>query len=339
MLTKHWKTYTLIALVVVLSAGAVEASLRTNPLSHPPRVTRALGAEQLEKLEPSIVASMSAPCSVVSAQSDMLVACGKDLGLVTLVRADDGDEYVQRGRVALPGPPLAVEVQDDVVAVACAWAGTAFIDISRPELPVTLGTVPSGSSARSVVMRGPYAYVADWDSGLQVISLEIPAQPQVVTYANTPGHSYDVAVKGTRAFVADFEGGVRVFDISDPLKPKASGAWQTMTAATGISTKEQLVFVADEQRGLFTVDITNAAAPQILSDIRTEVAAHDVEMSGRTALVSDLAGGVSLVDLSDPRAPRDLGRTQIGGSVVGVSPLRDVVYLASGKLLVAEVPR
>ncbi|MEW6041214.1 MAG: hypothetical protein AB1633_06800, partial [Elusimicrobiota bacterium] len=50
--------------------------------------------------------------------------------------------------------------------------------------------------ACGVAISGNYAYVADWDSGLQVIDIANPASPQLVGSYDTPDWANSVAISG-----------------------------------------------------------------------------------------------------------------------------------------------
>jgi len=326
------------AIVVLLCVAAAEAAVRTNPITHPPRVTRELGAPGLVTLRPSVAASLSAPCAIVATQGELTVVAGEQLGFATLV-PDSSGVLRETARLDLPGPPMAIALSGDTAAVACAWGGTVFFDVSKPSSPSLIGAVPCASSARAVSLAGDHAYVADWDSGMQVIRLVSGIKPQSITFANTPGHAYDVAVNGSKAYIADFEGGVRVFDITNPFRPATVGSWAMMPSATGVTAIGSTVYVVDEQKGLFVVDVADIETPKVLSEVRTEVSARKIEVLGDVAFISDPAGGVTLLDVSEPRGVRNLGRTQIGATVVGVAPQNGRAYLAAGHLLVAETPR
>lgn len=338
-MTPRWRTIAILGtLAVLLLAAAAEAIVRTNPLTHPPRAARIIGSRTLESPHTRRVATLSGPVSVVAPGLTSLVAAGDLTGLVAVAPTAAG-RLAMAGSARLPAAPQGIAVKGDTAAVACAWQGTAFYDVSEPETPTLLTVVPSGSSARSVTFAGDFAYVADWNSGLQIISIEDTSSPAVVTFADTPGHAYDVAVVGERAYVADFEGGVRVFDIRHPDDPRPAGAWQTMPNPTGIAASGRYVYVVDEQRGLFVVDVKDPRAPRILADVACEVAPADLIVVRDRVVVSDLAGGVSLFDVSDPKAPAPLGRTQLAQGKVGLGARGSTVYFAAGRLLSAEVGR
>ena len=86
-----------------------------------------------------------------------------------------------------------------------------------------IGSVDTPGYARSVTVVGTTAYVADNNSGLQVIDVSTPASPQIIGSVATPGHAYDVTVVGTTAYVADNNSGLQVIDVSNPASTAVRG--------------------------------------------------------------------------------------------------------------------
>jgi hypothetical protein len=80
---------------------------------------------------------------------------------------------------------------------------------------VTIGSIDTPSSARSVSIAGNVALVSDYNSGLQAIDVSDPAHPALLGFWNTPSRAYGAGVVGSLAFVAGYEAGLQVVDISD----------------------------------------------------------------------------------------------------------------------------
>jgi DNA-binding beta-propeller fold protein YncE len=59
-----------------------------------------------------------------------------------------------------------------------------------------------------VAVAGAYAYVADYEAGLQIIDVSDPAAPVRVGGYDTSGGAYGVAVAGRYVYVADDGGGL-----------------------------------------------------------------------------------------------------------------------------------
>ena len=93
--------------------------------------------------------------------------------------------------------------------------------------------------AFGVAVAGNYAYVADDEAGLRVISIADPAHPSEVGYYVTPGDAYGVAVAGNYAYVADFAAGLRVIEfyggvgVEEGRQLTANSSRPTTTIARG----------------------------------------------------------------------------------------------------------
>lgn len=102
--------------------------------------------------------------------------------------------------------------------------------------PLLIGSYDTPGSANDVYVSGDYAYVADWDSGLQIIDISNPASPVPVGSYDTPGSALDVYVLGNYAYVADgWNSGLLIIDVSDPASPVFVGSYET----TGYVTSER----------------------------------------------------------------------------------------------------
>jgi hypothetical protein len=109
-----------------------------------------------------------------------------------------------------------------LLAAAVAWcsAGITFAQcvVYRDSLHWVAG-VDTPSFAWSVAVSGGYAFVADFDSGMQVIDVSVPDNPRIVGHVDTPGVGNGVPVAGAYAYVAD---GWYGFDVIDLHNPRAS---------------------------------------------------------------------------------------------------------------------
>jgi hypothetical protein len=73
-----------------------------------------------------------------------------------------------------------------------------------------VGSVDTPDYASGVAVAGAYAYVADVESGLQVIDISVPESPAIVGAVDTPGEARRVAVAGNYAYVADGGSGLQI---------------------------------------------------------------------------------------------------------------------------------
>lgn len=96
-----------------------------------------------------------------------------------------------------------------------AWWDTVAGEIKLfPFVPTLAGGYDTPGDAWGVFVSGNRAFVADYDSGLQVIDISTPtSRPFEVGSYDTPDHAWGVFVSGDHAFVADWGSGLQVFRV------------------------------------------------------------------------------------------------------------------------------
>jgi hypothetical protein len=85
--------------------------------------------------------------------------------------------------------------------------------------PTLVGNYDTFGYAYGVQVVGNYAYVADRDSGLQIIDISNPTTPTLKGNYDTSGYAWGVQVVGNYAYVADGYSGLQIIDISNPSTP------------------------------------------------------------------------------------------------------------------------
>jgi hypothetical protein len=239
-----------------------------------------------------------------------------------------------------PGHAVDVDADGSLAVVVEYDFGCHVVDISEPESPRLLGSVPTSCAAQSVALDGQLAYVACFRDGLTVIDLEDPTQPTRIGDLDTPGMAYGVAAEGGRVYLADFMGGLRIVDVSRPHKPREIGAVTGLTWATDVSVDGRWAYVTDGRKGLSVIDVVNPKKPVEVTVIADDGTATDlrshVEVAGNQLLVVN--DRLWMADLSEPDRPRYTDQHPIGGGAVGLAAdgSRSVVAQAGGDLAVFE---
>ncbi|WP_196803242.1 cadherin domain-containing protein, partial [Dolichospermum circinale] len=111
--------------------------------------------------------------------------------------------------------------------------------------------------AQGVQVVSNYAYVADGESGLQIIDISNPSTPTRKGNYDTSGYAYDVQVVGNYAYVADAYSGLQIIDISNPTNPTRKGNYDTSGYARGVQVVGNYAYVADNDGGLKIIDVSN----------------------------------------------------------------------------------
>ena len=77
-----------------------------------------------------------------------------------------------------------------------------IINITNPSRPILTGYCSTPGNAKGVAIVGNYAYVADWDSGLQVVDISDPAHPALIANYDTQKYAL-----------------IEILDVTDPFNP------------------------------------------------------------------------------------------------------------------------
>jgi len=114
---------------------------------------------------------------------------------------------------ALAGPCFATFTVGDYCYMG---GGGRFIvmDVTDPTHPTEVGHCYVTGLIRDIYIVGDYAYVADGDSGLQIIDISTPSAPSLTGTYNTGGSAaHRVDVSGDYAYLVDGSG-LRIIDVS-----------------------------------------------------------------------------------------------------------------------------
>lgn len=165
------------------------------------------------------------------------------------------------------------------------------------------------SGARMVKTLGHYAYIVSDKTGLNVINLDNPTEPQFI-YQSPAG-----ALRGARAveiqlryaFVLDREG-LKVFDVTDKENPRlVPGATVRLEDARNLHVSRTYAYIAAGRQGLVIVDVQNPEAPVVLDYDRSQVPlndTYDVAVAATNvsffAYVADGRNGLRIVRLVEP---------------------------------------
>ena len=106
-------------------------------------------------------------------------------------------------------------------------------------------------------MSGNYAYVADFEAGLQVIDVRNPANCVRVGGYNTRELSFGVAVAGNYAYVADDAGGLEVIDVRNPTNCVRVGGYATRYAAESVAVSGNYAYMTEGTSGLQVIDVSD----------------------------------------------------------------------------------
>ena len=210
-----------------------------------------------------------------------------------------------------------------------------------------IGGCDTPGEAFSVALSGNYAYVADGDSGLRVISIADPAHPAELGHCDTPGWAHGVAVSGSHTYVADYDSGLRVVSVADPAHPVEVGHFDTPGLACGVAVNGDRAYVASDTAGLRIISVADPAHPVEVGHYNTQDEACGIVVRGDTAHVASIDQGYTAISAIDPANPvavggffmfhsRTLGGVAVSGSYAYIthdSLGLAVISITSGQLV------
>jgi len=193
-------------------------------------------------------------------------------------------------------------------AYVCAWtSGLRIVDVSNPVLPVEVGHCDT-DSARTVVIDGNYAYLAD-QGEMRVIDISDPANPFNV--GRWPSHYYaeGVDVFSHYAIVADGTT-QRIIDVSDPTNPNQVGCFDQWGYAYCVEVVGEYAYVA-EHGGLRVIDIADPTNPLEVGHYYDTTSVHIswwVEKVGKYLYTVDYLHGLQVVEFYGEEVGVEEGR-------------------------------
>jgi hypothetical protein len=220
-------------------------------------------------------------------------------------------------------------VYRDSIETNANWDSTAGLTTMWPFETSLAGSVYTPYEAHGVAISGDYAYVGDFQSGLQVIDISDPANPTIVGSYNTPGDAWGVAIAGDYAYVAD-DGGLQVIDISDPTSPTFAGSYTTPGSAIDVAISGDYAFVTDYYQGVQVIDIADPSSPSLAGTYNTPDRAYGIDIAGDLAFVADSFTGLVILDISDPTNPDTVRICDTPSDANGVDVAGDYAYVADG---------
>ncbi len=183
---------------------------------------------------------------------------------------------------------------------------------------------------QDIVIVDRYAYVVDEITGLVIVDIVNPEEPQIVGICGAPDQSNAVAVSGNYAYVADARCGLRIIDISDPAEPVEVGRLETGQSTKTVAIIGNYAYVGVYNNGIYIVDIADPTNPVEVNFVLQGIYADEIEIAGDYAYFVDNGTELTVVDVSNPEQPVVVGSLEIGHSVYSVSISGDYAAVSKG---------
>jgi hypothetical protein len=204
---------------------------------------------------------------------------------------------------------FGIYVEGDVAYIA-GETGLTITDVGDPEHPEIIGSFYDGGVNRNVRIRGSYAYVTDYEDGLEIVDISDLSNPVMVGRYSL-GDTRGVEVAGDIAYVTSPGTGLRVLNISNPADPEMIKRVTGTGSAANICVHDDRIYLGCYTQGVRIASITDPLNPKVTGDFSAGIREASGVYGDEDLLfvVDQTRGGdVILLDVSDLEAPRELAR-------------------------------
>jgi len=192
-----------------------------------------------------------------------------------------------------------------------------------------------------VAYANDLVYVCTWVSGLQIVDVSDPQEPNVIGYWDE-GYAFYVTVEGNYAYVLDGDG-LRIIDISDPEDIECVGFYENAPMGDGgtpqVVIHGEYAYISDMDGDLRIVDIGNPESPEEIAVFDMEPGITITTISGDYLYVRYLAQwednrrsyNFGVINISDPVNPVEIGSCETPSDFGDVEISGDYAFAAAGR--------
>jgi len=200
-------------------------------------------------------------------------------------------------------------------------------DISTPETPKLLSTIPRhSSSVFHLFLSGSRLYALG--SSLDIYDVSDVENPEYIGGFETEGDC--IFVKDTQVFLCgETPVLLEIYDASDPMDIKFLSSLGTSGRAVDIVVVGDFAYLTNA-RGFQVVDVSDPSSPSLRGFVGTSSGFVAVSPSASHAFVGGYTG-VRLVDIQDVDEPVEIFHYETQYNIQGISVLGNQVYFTSEK--------
>ncbi len=210
-------------------------------------------------------------------------------------------------RVEIERTAFGVSIDSDLLYVSGGF-GIKIYDLSvDPENPTLIGEYNKVGGIQ-ICINNSLAFLTFINGGLDIIDVQNPANPVLLSHFNLGKRDMDVEVVGSTIYLADPDRGLEVINGSNPSNPKIittlsiNGAWD-------IWRVDNLLYLGCHSNGVRIINITNPNAPNIISQYQTDGDVYALAGDDEVLYVGNFYGRIEVLNVSNPFLPSLLSIT------------------------------
>jgi hypothetical protein len=210
----------------------------------------------------------------------------------------------------------------------------------RVELPLgprSLAMYRTRGRGYHVTVRDTLAYLANGQSGLQIVNVANPQAPQQQAGFDAQGKAGALALYETYIYMAAAGSGIVIFDVSNPQAPIPIAITPVHGGAADISIAAPYAYVGTKSGTLVIFDLTEPLQPRQVSQIEVPGRIVDLAVHDGMVYLACLDQGLVIVDARDPKQPRQRYQWPTKQAATGVATDGTNVFIAANTLEVIDV--
>lgn len=212
---------------------------------------------------------------------------------------------------------------------ASNW-GLEIFSLAEPTKPVRIGEIATPGQARSVVVDGGTAYVADGAAGVHVIDIAVPTAPKVLKTLGGFTDARKVQVADGNLYVLGRERGMLVYDqkvVHNVQTPRPRRFFRTGGTPINVVIHDDTIYLSDDRHGVYILEPSPFGNFDFRSVVPILAAAYEIAETADAAYAYVASGNLTLIDVTDIQNPETGFRLNTPGLATGIQLLDDTVYL------------
>jgi len=222
--------------------------------------------------------------------------------------------------VYFPGAAESFYRSGDYFYIAAGYEGLFIIDAAMTvQDPYLVGRYNTPGFASEVVVSDGKAYIADGDSGLQIIDISVPEIPIYVGSYTQLDYTANVAVNGDLVYVSDTLNSLHIVESTKPSFPLKLGEYNSPSRIHDLQVIDTIACLATEfSDGLQIVDVSESGSPVLLSNYSVPGKMLALFVKDSLVYFPDGGGDFVIVNTSDPENPAFVGDIGQCGGMYGL---------------------
>ncbi len=182
-------------------------------------------------------------------------------------------------------------------------SGLLIYDVSDPQLPLQLESLPAKVTPYEIFIGGNTAYVSDWMHLVCIIDISQPERPSVTSCLPSEHAPGRIFVQGDTAYIC-YGSELDMVDVGDKAHPRfLDNYYLPLGSANDVVVNEDIAYLAGTA-GLWLLDVHDHSNVQVISNLNTHSTYRLAVSGGIAYLVADF--NLWVVDVHDASNPKEL---------------------------------